>query len=316
MWKKFETNNSQLIDMIKKSKDNIIIPNRFYELYFIDFFEENNFQIKEEEKNIILKIKNNFILYSENKETLITLEHLYYKMVAEFFSNIWYPEIKDLTFKSIFIDLKEEEINLILNYTSPMDFRFQELIHKINDAIKQFNGKAFIRLNSVSPKVSEFMTSGEQIIEVFNNSSRIHSSLQESQKFQIESKIMLREYQEDLPVENEFRCFIYNSHITAISQYNQGFIKEFQSKEYQQFIVNRISTFYKSLHDRFPYVDCTMDVVFMKNDEIQIIEFNGFGIEQNVGGCLYNWFQDFKILYNDQGKTDIRVYENEFSHFY
>jgi hypothetical protein len=318
MFSKFETNNSQLIEFspIKESKEKIIIPNRFYEIYFIDFFEENNFQIIDEEDNIILKTKDKFILDSNKKETKITLEHLYYKMVAEFFSNIWYPEIKDLTFKSIFIDLTEEDINRILNFKSSKDAEYKELILKINEGIKQFNGKAFIRLNSVSPKISEYMTSGEQIIEVFNNSSRIHSALQESKKFGIDSKIMLREFQENLPVEYEFRCFIYNSHITAISQYNQGFIKEFQSKEYQQFIVERITTFYKSIKDRFPYVDCTMDIVFLNQDEIKIIEFNGFGIEQNVGGCLYNWFQDFYILYNDQGKTDIRVYENEFSHFY
>jgi hypothetical protein len=71
MFSKFETNNSQLIEFspIKESKEKIIIPNRFYEIYFIDFFEENNFQIIDEEDNIILKTKDKFILDSNKKET-------------------------------------------------------------------------------------------------------------------------------------------------------------------------------------------------------------------------------------------------------
>eukprot|EP01080_Neovahlkampfia_damariscottae_P009847 gene9847-2170_t len=315
--RKFETNNAQLIEYspITEQENRISIPSKLYEQFFVDYFEVKNFLVKIEENTVILFKKENFILDNDKNKTIYSLEHVYYRMISEYFSDVWYPEIESLTFKSVFIDFTENEIDLLIEFTSISDSGYDSLKKKINKEIKKFNGKVFARLNSVSPKSKNEMTNADEVLETFLNSGRIHNSLIESKKFFEKSNLMLREFIDNFPVEMEFRCFVLDLKMTAISQYDTKFVKHFQTKHQQEKLKNKILNFYKKNLDLIPYTDFTMDIVFMNEDDIKIIEFGGFGIEQNVGGCLYNWYQDYHILYNTSSETDIRVFDKEYSFY-
>ena len=100
--------------------------------------------------------------------------------------------------------------------------------------------------------------------------------------------------------ENEFRCFVYNSKLTAISQYITCAYVDHDKNN----IRNKISKFINKLN--IPYSDCTIDIL-LDNGKCLIVEINCFGIHNGVGSCCYNWHIDYNTLYSDGSYIDVRI---------
>lgn len=295
---KYEINNALLTEFspIIETANSIIVPFDFYEEYFVDYFVDNNFHVTID-NSATLKTHLGHIIDLDGSPTSYTLEHLHYVMNEEYFGDKWYDDVKDHTFKTTFIDITECALSIV--NAAPME------IAGLDEEIAKLGGSVFVRLNSVSPKEKKPAQNAEEVIQYLTNSSRVADSIKESLKFASPILLMLREYIEDFPYKYEFRCFIYRGKITAISQYHfDQYIEEFQSKDAQQAIIGKISDFYDSIKETIQYSRCTMDVTV--TDKVQIVEFGGFGIEQNAGACLYNWHHDYHILY-DYTSIDIRV---------
>lgn len=123
------------------------------------------------------------------------------------------------------------------------------------------------------------------------------------------SKYIIVRDLEEIDEECEFRCLFFNRRIRAISQYNEIFVEEYQSQEYQSLICARIMNFMKDVN--IPYNCAVVDIYLPKdmNRDIKIIELNHFGGHLPVGSCLYEWDRDSKILFSNRIIPDIRIFD-------
>lgn len=116
----------------------------------------------------------------------------------------------------------------------------------------------------------------------------------------------------DYKVENEFRCFIKNKSLVAISQYEYGNdLPEYMKLPDMITIV--IGNFICKIHNIIPFNDIVIDVaICMKTLNVYFIEFNEFGIYSDTDAGLYDWVHDHKILNGEQFMVDIRLFDEKY----
>ena len=110
-------------------------------------------------------------------------------------------------------------------------------------------------------------------------------------------------------VEEEFRCFIKNKKLVAISQYEYGnYLPEYmnQPELISKLIQNYIS---QVVHD-IPFDDIVIDVA-VHDLNVYFIEFNDYGLESDTDAGLYDWENDKKILCENHDDIDIRLYDEK-----
>jgi hypothetical protein len=160
------------------------------------------------------------------------------------------------------------------------------------------------------------VSSPEEIIYLLCCSPRLYYSLAMYENTRsLQTSICLREYDPNLENEGlDFRVFIYNSKVTAISQYKwHQFIDALQDAKFCLDVRQRIIDFWNTVLHLFPqYPQIVMDL-HLSNDlkDAIIIEFNTFGVHQRCGGGLFNWIHDYDILYNVTGHTELRILSKE-----
>ena len=111
-------------------------------------------------------------------------------------------------------------------------------------------------------------------------------------------------------VEEEFRCFIYNKKLVAISQYEYG-NKLPHQMQCSDLIIKAIKNFVDQVN--IPYINVVMDVAFhISNFDVYFIEFNAFGLYSDTDAGLYDWCHDSDILHSDGRHIDIRLFDMKF----
>lgn len=172
-----------------------------------------------------------------------------------------------------------------------------------NDCHKGF----FVRVNNVSLKYGEHKEGPynniRNILESIVSCIGSHSPLKYNTN---EINIYLIKWM-DIKPEFEFRVFVFNNKITAISQQNiysvvynnylenENIFNEFMKKKLD-IIVNY---FYEEMIQKITWIsNYTFDFALIKNNPY-LIELNSFGKEFAAGSALYHWLLDEKILYND-----------------
>jgi len=185
----------------------------------------------------------------------------------------WYNPLKEYTARTVFIELSKEitkelyelcntcyiEESLSNPSTVNLSESLSQVISKVDSVIKNdFNGKAFVKLSTRSPKdaITEklnskmekclieelsksdktengdavafvksarrsfIVKSGFEALDMLRNSSRIREDLMKTLEFPDHLKINLivREWIQMEP-EYEFRAFVYNHQLNALSQY-------------------------------------------------------------------------------------------------
>ena len=99
--------------------------------------------------------------------------------------------------------------------------------------------------------------------------------------------------------QHEFRVFVYNGKITAISQqniYKQIYDNENEVKELCDKIISNFNSTLKRKIEANWIESYVYDVAILI-DEIYFIEPNPFGKEYSSGSALFHWIEDEKILY-------------------
>ena len=136
---------------------------------------------------------------------------------------------------------------------------------------------------------------------VINYSSRIQEDCQRFLEFpeKLNLQIVIREWIENLKAEEEFRGFVYNNKLTAISQYcyYQYFKDLVKEKDRYEALLLK---FFKSLPDNlFGKEHFVIDfAVDLENERVWIIEINPFF--KDTSGCLFDWGKDKQILYGNE----------------
>ncbi|CAF1059802.1 unnamed protein product [Rotaria sordida] len=243
------------------------------------------------------------------KDRLAYLNRICYESLYDF--HIYYDKIKSFTIESKIIDLTKQDINDLIN----KQFIRKDLEEKIIEAIYQLGGYVFIKMHR-SPKdayqnlckeindewsrywnlKSEedarlYFMRVENIYQLkllFKTSDRLHEDLKQIDS---DEKLILRKWINSIP--NEYRCFVCNRQVNAVStyQFNQ------QSINNEKQIKDLINS--KSFEDiilKIPYshavVDCSIDLT---NSKVTIIEVNPFS--KRSAAAKFSWTIDKYILY-------------------
>lgn len=111
----------------------------------------------------------------------------------------------------------------------------------------------------------------------------------------------------EIPQKYEFRIFVFQNKITAISQQNlyslllntepniSSNTLELEIKEKLDIIVEY---FYNTIMDKVDWINSyTIDIAIV-DSQAYFIELNSFGKEYASGSALFHWLLDEQILYN------------------
>jgi len=158
--------------------------------------------------------------------------------------------------------------------------------------------------------------SAHSALHLLLTSERIFRDLTVSKQHNLRIQVALRKFENVIDEAWEFRCFIFNSVLTAISQYNQ-FVVYPQLKDQIYYIQMRIHGFVQQHVSKFPFQTCVMDVAlvikrdndgFILSSKVIVIEFNPF--DTFTGPSLFDYVRDAKIL--KEGPLSVRIREHPF----
>ena len=142
----------------------------------------------------------------------------------------------------------------------------------------------------------------EEALDLLLQSRRIYWDLQYALEFpeSFDIQIIFREWRK-IPLQFEFRAFVYNNQLTAISQY---FTQLFFPTLSKDFILQKIKPFWEGLKDRLAIlfaegelVKYVIDFAFVVDDgkkdeegEVVVLELNPYNI--STGSGLFNWEEE------------------------
>ncbi|AUV58077.1 hypothetical protein [Bandra megavirus] len=287
-------------------------PKNYLELFLDELFYDNSIEVTDD---FTFKISiNGFILNKVNIESMIDFEYLRQKQIATYWVSEWYDYLIEnvpntmITFKSKLIRLTDNDIadlsKFKINNIIP-----DSLAKKITKTISKMSCSCFIRTDAYSPKdllhreiidtleVTDAITA----LKLITQSERCSSKLFGGDNKIFSKYIVVREYV-NYDTNYEFRCFVYNWRLTAISQSGFEYNLELHSKK--NTIYQSIIKFWDKFGRICPYSECTMDIIYndkwidntLNNSGIVIIEFNSFGEHMNASSGLYDWTKDHSIL--------------------
>ncbi|CAF3544729.1 unnamed protein product [Rotaria sp. Silwood1] len=244
-----------------------------------------------------------------NKERLLYLNRICYECLYDFY--IYYEKIKLFTIESIIIDLTKDDIDHLIN----QQVIRKSLEEKIVASIEDLGGYVFIKMQrspkdayqnlckEINGEWSRYwnlkldedprlyflrVENIEQLKLLFKTSDRLREDFQQIHS---NGKLIVRRWINSIG--NEYRCFICNQKLNAVSSYqvNQQIINnEKQIKE----LIN--SNIFKDIIFKIPYshavVDCYIDLI---NSNVTIIEINPFGKRSSAAN--FSWIIDKYILY-------------------
>lgn len=113
-------------------------------------------------------------------------------------------------------------------------------------------------------------------------------------------KIYLLPYLTNLNKQKEFRVFVKNKEITAISVqhlYDENeWIENMTDFERYQLVVNIIMFYNTNIRNKISVNDFTFDLALLDNNSFYFIEPNCFGAKYAAGSALFSWTHDKDIL--------------------
>jgi hypothetical protein len=198
-------------------------------------------------------------------------------------------------------------IHKITNTISNLFMEDMELLCK--EYKSYFDGtKYFVRANNVSLKYGIYgvgpYTNIQKIIMSCVSCMEGHSPITPNvQKIDI----YLLPWVNIEPV-NEYRVFVYNNKITAISQqdlYNQLY-NEVEIQKIPENIQRIVQYFEEEIKQKINWISSyTYDFAFVDGNPY-FIEMNSFGKEYAAGSSLFHWLLDEDVLYNSENDIEFR----------
>lgn len=106
-----------------------------------------------------------------------------------------------------------------------------------------------------------------------------------------------------IDISKEFRVFVYDNNITAISVqdiYNVSqWLVDMTSDKLENIIMKIMSYFEQSIRDKLEYINTyTYDFAFTEDDDPYFIEPNSFGANYAAGSSLFHWTNDYDKLHD------------------
>jgi hypothetical protein len=217
-------------------------------------------------------------------------------------SLIAYPVVWTYEFTSSDIKLLRELTKIGIQ-TGCLSKLYDDEIEQVLIRFKRewHEGQWFVRLDSLSPKdgVEYPVREARRLLEQLCTSKRFQSALAADNRC-----LYFLDFDFRWNKQCEYRVFVNNGRLTAISQYSTEELisEEFKIRNWKQVIdwlendvINRALNVLETRN-------FTIDIyINEKENKKEIIEFNSFGYWLAANGCLFNWTKDRDILY---GKKD------------
>lgn len=210
---------------------------------------------------------------------------------------------------------EEEEMSFFvrLSSRSPKDAGLNEghprIMEYLTEELDRFGGLAAADPNQKTVAMQRAagrilrVTDAKQALWLIVNSERtftdmVHALGHEDGEWTM--KIVLRHWMDGVDLANEFRGFVCQGNLTALSQYNDGnYYPELMGKE--ELIVGKISAYWQKVKHQVKYQACIVDFVLVNNmQDVYIVEINPFG--PVTGGALFDWGTERPLL---QGECDV-----------
>lgn len=101
---------------------------------------------------------------------------------------------------------------------------------------------------------------------------------------------------ENLSLQREYRGFVCNNQLTAISQQHLYNVMEYESPQKEAEIIYKYFT--EVMREKITFLEnYSFDIAILEGDIPYFIEVNCFGTEYAAGSALYGWIEDHDILY-------------------
>jgi hypothetical protein len=202
--------------------------------------------------------------------------------------------------KEIMIDIHESKKSYF-NYLKDTKAENIEILRSfekdINEVLESSQNKEyFIRLSSTSGK-------NEKAVEPFSSSLDIISHIssvklfveREFKKVGKECYLIMMPWNNTLEQRYEFRIFVMNNKLTAVSQQYWQDLFQYSKKELK--IIEHALNNITFLND-VPYTTFVGDVyIDLESKTCKLIELNPFGAHSGAGASLFNWIDDYDILH-------------------
>lgn len=243
----------------------------------------------------------------------------YDEIIANGHTNKWINQFR--SYKKIIINTKQDlywmkhayEIgSKTKRFPHSFDDELEDMVNRYKHLDQIFDGtEYFIRTENVSLKEGIHgigpYTDFKSIIQSIVTCRLGHSPLYEDTT---EIILYLCEFKKNLNKNKEFRVFIHNNKITAISQqslYDSNDILESLNDNEKDVIIHKwiniINSYYETnVKQKITHIDSyVMDFAILDDDTPYFIELNSFGKEYASGSALFGWLQDYNILYGLSG---------------
>jgi hypothetical protein len=267
-----------------------------------------NFQIEYIDASEALNFDNRANLpISENENSDYDAE-LQKTWVCMWKSLISYPIIWTYEFTSSDIKILRELTKIGIQ-TGNLSKLYDDEICQILIRLKQewHEGEWFVRLDSLSPKdtVQFPIKDVHQFLKQLCTSKRFQSALASDNRC-----LYFLDFDIKWNKQCEYRVFVYNGQLTAISQYSteESISEEMKIKNWKEVIHWLENDIIKPALNVLETRNFTIDIYLKEDENIKkIIEFNSFGYWLAANGCLFNWTTDREILYGIKYKNLICI---------
>lgn len=260
-------------------------------------------------KNDIRPENYEFVLSQTYTSKWIELFKNYKKIIID--DPIWIGWLKETAVISSktgkFTKLFNDELEVMVEQ---LDKQYAHLFENVNPGY-------FVRVNNVSLKYGQHKegpySNIRTILESVVSSIESHTPIKTNTT---KLDIYLIEWVEIKPA-FEFRVFVFNNKITAISQQNLyskvfcEYLDQLDQDQFTKMIRNKLDIlvdyFYQVILRKITWIsNYTFDFAIV-NDNPYLIEFNSFGKEYAAGSALFHWELDEKILYNDFSDGNLTI---------
>ena len=119
-------------------------------------------------------------------------------------------------------------------------------------------------------------------------------------------------WNENINLSNEFRIFVLDGKIRAISQ-QKWYVYAGLTRERITNITSDLFAGTMKIVDRLPYLDLSLDVWIDDNKEVHLIEVNPGGRWCCSASMLFNWTDD--SIWDDDGQIYVRYVEQNIENF-
>jgi hypothetical protein len=234
----------------------------------------------------------------------------YFAKVRPTYIENWSAALKALSIPQIDLPLTLEEARALGLINKEFSKWFgnasiesiDKIVKKIDVALGNYPGGAFVRLGSRSSKDSSYahnrglrVTDGNAAIRMLTeNSRRAAYDLRLALHHNYCPHIFVRQWQE-IPAWSEFRCFMKSRKLVGISQYDcKNFGPSSEITKNALRIEASIREFFEVLRVAYHIDDCVFDVFVKLNEQtfngsakVQLLELNPFF--QKTDACLFHW---------------------------